>query len=201
MKRGAEASRGPLSRPLVGGLLLTGGRSRRMGRDKATLEVGGEFLAVRLGRLLAEVARPALEVGPGWSGLVTARPDPGEGPLAAIASGWLSLRERGTESGVIVIATDLPWLTRDLLEWLAARQESSSVVPMVGGRIQPLCARWSPADLDSAVALVDSGERAVSSALGRDTAYLDETEWGRAVSSLSFADVDSPEDLGEHLLS
>ncbi|MHB1508797.1 MAG: molybdenum cofactor guanylyltransferase [Acidimicrobiales bacterium] len=200
MKTRPEAGRGHLSRPAVGGLLLTGGRSLRMGRDKAKLEVGGELLAVRLGRLLAEVARPALEVGPGWSGLVTSRPDPGEGPLAAIASGWLSLRERGEVSGVIVIATDLPWLTGELLAWIAARQESSSVVPVVDGRIQPLCARWSPADLDSALALVDSGERAVSSALGRETAYLDETEWGRAACPLSFADVDSPEDLGRHPL-
>lgn len=181
---------------LVGGLLLTGGRSRRMGRDKATIEVGGETLATRLGRLLAEVARPALEVGPGWSGLVVAQRDPGEGPLAAIASGWRSLRESGFEGDVIVLATDLLSLTPRLLAWIADRPEPTSVVPVVSGRPQPLCARWSPADLDAAVALVDRGERAVSAGLGPDVSYLDESEWGAVAHPRAFADADRPEDLG-----
>jgi molybdopterin-guanine dinucleotide biosynthesis protein A len=180
---------------LPGGLLLTGGRSRRMGRDKATLEVAGEILSVRLGGLLADVARPALEVGPGRSGLPTTEPDPGEGPLAAIATGWRCLRGLGFSGDVIVLATDLPLLTEEVLDWLAGRPEDASVVPVVEGRTQPLCARWCPDDLDRAVELVASGVRAVSPALGPDTAYLGEADWGTVATPLAFRDADRPEDL------
>ena len=43
------------------GILLTGGRSRRMGVDKASLVVDGETLAVRAGRLLATLCEPTLD--------------------------------------------------------------------------------------------------------------------------------------------
>ncbi|HZI37181.1 MAG TPA: NTP transferase domain-containing protein, partial [Acidimicrobiia bacterium] len=55
----------------VAGLLLTGGASRRMGRDKALLEVGGRRLVDRAASVLAAVADPVLEVGPGWSELAS----------------------------------------------------------------------------------------------------------------------------------
>lgn len=55
--------------PKVGGALLTGGASRRMGFDKALVEVDGLPNALRLARALAEVASPLVEVGPGYSGL------------------------------------------------------------------------------------------------------------------------------------
>jgi molybdopterin-guanine dinucleotide biosynthesis protein A len=179
----------------VAGLILTGGRSTRMGRDKASLVIGGMPLARHLALLLATTTRPALEVGPGRSGLATTDPDPGEGPLAAIAAGWRSLTRLGHDGPVIVIATDLPGLTIGVLAWLAARPEAVSVVPIVAGSPQSLCARWCPADLDRAVELVGAGERAVHRALGPTTAFLGEDAWGSVASAQAFEDVDRPEDL------
>lgn len=190
-----EGSVPPARKRPVAGLLLTGGRSRRMGRDKATLELDGERLSARLGRLLAEVAQPALEVGPGWSGLERAGPDLGEGPLTGIAAGWRSLQQLGFDGDVIVLATDLPNLRAEVLAWIAGRPETVSVVPVVGGRPQPLCARWCRQDLERAVELVGHGERAVSAGLGPDTAYLDEAEWGAVAAAGVFRDADRPEDL------
>lgn len=57
------------------GLLLTGGASRRMGADKALLEIGGRRLADRGASVLAAVCHPVLEVGPGVSGLPAVRED------------------------------------------------------------------------------------------------------------------------------
>jgi molybdopterin-guanine dinucleotide biosynthesis protein A len=179
----------------VAGLILTGGRSVRMGRDKASLEIAGESLARRLAALLAATTRPALEVGPGWSGLAVSDRDPAEGPLAAIATGWRSLAGLGHGGAVIVIATDLPRLTIDVLSWLASRPEAVSVVPVVAGRRQSLCARWCPEDLDRAVELVGAGERAVQAALGPDTAFLGEDVWGSVAAGEAFSDVDRPQDL------
>ena len=53
----------------VAGLLLTGGASRRMGSDKALLEVEGRRMVDRAAAALAAVAAPVVEVGPGWSSL------------------------------------------------------------------------------------------------------------------------------------
>jgi hypothetical protein len=51
----------------VGGLLLTGGASRRMGSDKALLKVDGRRLVDRAAAVLGAVAAPVIEVGPGWA--------------------------------------------------------------------------------------------------------------------------------------
>jgi molybdopterin-guanine dinucleotide biosynthesis protein A len=59
-------------------LLLTGGASRRMGSDKATILDGdGQPLAVRTANLLAAVADPVLEVGPLTSRASTMPSSPG----------------------------------------------------------------------------------------------------------------------------
>ena len=47
----------------VPGILLTGGASSRMGRDKATLVINGEMLAARGARILQSVCDPVLEAG------------------------------------------------------------------------------------------------------------------------------------------
>ena len=47
------------------GILLTGGRSRRLGVDKATLVLDGETLAQRAARRLGAVCEPVVEAGDG----------------------------------------------------------------------------------------------------------------------------------------
>src|SRR5512135_3454415 len=76
------------------GLLLTGGASKRMRRDKATIDFGGVPLAVRVARALAQVAYPVLAVGiEAGTGLPTVD-DPREGPLVAFVRGAAELRAR-----------------------------------------------------------------------------------------------------------
>ena len=54
---------------MVSGLLLTGGRSRRLGADKARLVLDGETLARRMAAPPGRRLRPRVEVGPGLTGL------------------------------------------------------------------------------------------------------------------------------------
>ena len=181
----------------VAGLLLTGGRSSRMGVDKAELVLGGpggRSLASTLAARLRAVTGPVLEVGPGHTDLTRAHGDPGEGPLVAIVTGWHALRDLGYAGPVIVLATDLPSVSETLLSWLAARPETGSVVPVAGGRPQPLCARWSAADLVAAGRLAAGGERSVMRALGPDTCYLGEEAWQEAATPGELDDADTPED-------
>jgi molybdopterin-guanine dinucleotide biosynthesis protein A len=179
----------------VAALLLTGGASRRLGQDKATLVVGGERLCDRAARLLAEVADPVLEVGPGHTWLPTV--DEGterRGPLAAVAAGAAAL-PAGTAA--LVLAVDMPFVTAALLAALAHHPSPLTVVPVdAGGRLQPLCARYSPAALAAAPDLVAAGARAMAALLDADgRAEVDVEVWAPLAGPAPFADVDTPADL------
>ena len=185
------------NRRALAGILLTGGASSRMGRDKALLRIAGEPNARRIATLLSRVAHPVVEVGPAVSGLASVREEPrGGGPLVAVACGGRALRALGHAGAALVLACDLPFVEEAVLRFLAARPGTGSVVPTVEGRAQPLCARWSAVDLAVAGALAAAGARALR-ALPWDAATdrPDESAWSAVTSARSFADVDSPEDL------
>jgi len=180
----------------VAGLLLTGGASRRFGIDKATLVVDGERLADRVARVLTSVAAPVLEVGVGHTTLPAVREDPpGDGPLAAVAAGATALQARGSLDPVIVLAVDLPFADAAFLEWLASHPAETSVVPVVDGVAQSLCARYAVDALGSAVALVRAGERSMRALLDAVPVHeAHEGEWCTAATRRTFADVDTRDD-------
>ena len=177
----------------VAGLVLTGGTSRRLGVDKATLVLDGETLAVRAARLLAVRCDRVLEVGPGVTGLPAVREAPaGAGPLAALVAGANALAVDGAVESVVVLACDLPWV-EPVLDALVAGPLAGAVIPVdEHGRRQYVCARYGPTALVRATALIAAGERslhAMVEALPAETV--------RAVGGFSagvFADIDLPED-------
>jgi molybdenum cofactor guanylyltransferase len=188
---------GPMT---AAGLLLTGGASRRMGHDKATVSVvaGEEPLARRTARHLAATTNPTFEIGPGHSDLPRVTEDPpGAGPLAAVAAGQRRLRMAGWTGPAVVVATDLPRLTRSLLVWLVDHPSPRSVVPVSGGVPQTLCARYAAQDLDVAVELAAAGKRSMRDLLGGIDALLAGPEvWTPAADDPdALVDVDTPSDL------
>jgi molybdopterin-guanine dinucleotide biosynthesis protein A len=168
-----------------------------MGRDKAAIVIEGMSCAERVARCLSLVASPALEVGPGRSLLPAVNEEPrGQGPLCALVAGWHALTVRGHRDHVIVLACDLPLVTEALLSFLACRPEHGSVVPVVHGRAQPLCARFSSVALDNAARAVSAGYRSLAPLLeGDDVTWLEEPDWGEVADSQAFSDIDSPADL------
>jgi molybdopterin-guanine dinucleotide biosynthesis protein A len=95
-----------------------------------------------------------------------------------------------------VLACDLPLMTTELLQWLAEVPTESTVIPLVDGRAQPLCARWSAADLYRLVELFDYGYRTFKTMYDKlDIAWVDDRGWGVAASARTFSDADAPEDL------
>ncbi len=183
-----------------GALLLTGGASRRMGRDKAALVIGGNRLADRTAALLGAVAAPVVEVGPGFTSLPRCREDPPRsGPLAALVAGADALRQLGYHGSVLVLATDLPRLTQAflqlLVDWPAPGAEFSVVPQDSQGRAQPLCARYSPAALACAVELVAAGRRSMGALLEAvPVAWVDGAARSDTPADV-LCDVDTPDDL------
>lgn len=104
-----------------GVLILTGGGSRRMGRDKAALEWDGVRAVDRVAELARAVgAREVLTVGADLGLPWVPDPEPGAGPVGGVLAGFAALRALGLERA-LVLAVDAPTLTaEDLAPLLAA---------------------------------------------------------------------------------
>jgi molybdopterin-guanine dinucleotide biosynthesis protein A len=191
-------------RGAVAAAVLAGGASRRMGRDKATLPVGGVELASRVVAAAGGVAMPVVLVAPvGHPAGALARrlgiglvADPGEGPLAALAAALAALRA----PHVLVLAADHPALHAGLLARLVAeRGAGEAVACRRGGQLEPLVAVYERAPaLELARSRLAAGDdRSLRGLLGAlRTRVLDEAAWRPLdPDGLSFMDLDDPADL------
>lgn len=151
------------------GAILCGGASRRMGRDKALVEVEGVAMVVRVATALrAAGCWPVFAVGGDRSALdalgvqFVADLHPGEGPVGGVITALASC----DATDVIVVGCDLAYLTVDTVHALVAADGAAPVTVVVTDRVQPLCARWSRDALGTVRALFAGGERRMMSVLG-----------------------------------
>ena len=182
------------------GLVLAGGRGRRMGRDKAHLTVAGRPLLERVATALERECAPVwVASGDGrrlaacrWPQLADA--EGGAGPLGGILGGL----ERAPTDLLAVAAVDMPFASSAVLAFLASRWHGeAAVVPRVEGRLQPLHAVYAAAAAPPLRTLFDRGERSPTRALRQLGARVVEpAEWGRIDPSGRFAlNLNTPEDL------
>lgn len=128
-------------------VLLAGGASRRMGRDKPQLDWnGGTLLAHQAQTLRLTGAHQFLlscrsEQARSVEGFMLVNDTQRDaGPAAALADAW-----RAVNSEVMLtLAVDLPRMPADYLRELAlgALQQERSVVPVLAGRYEPMAAAW-----------------------------------------------------------
>jgi len=153
------------------GAVLTGGQSRRMGRDKALLDVEGEPLAVRAARVLRDAGAGAvMAIGGDGAALGALGLEwhadlyPGDGPLGGIITA-LKVASAGTDV-VVVVATDLVALTPSTVKTVVAGLTSEMDVALAdSGRLEPLCGAWRRRAEPVLAAAFAAGERAVHAAL------------------------------------
>ena len=143
------------------GVLMAGGRSERMGRDKALLGIHGAELWRRQWNLLRGVC--------GGDVLVSARERPGwlpEGGLwvpdacdAGPMGGVVTALGEVAEGCALVLALDLPFVSEAFLEEIVRRLEPGmGVVPRRDGMFEPLVAAYPKEALASGLARLGSGE-------------------------------------------
>lgn len=184
-------------------LVLTGGRSRRFGRDKANALVDGVPMLTRVvGALPPEMA--VVLVGPRPPALprevtVCREEPPGGGPVAALAAGMAQV----ATDHLVLLATDLPVLADTPGRLAAALAESGDHVSAVmavdrQGRPQPLCAAYRTNEVARALGRLGdpSGASVRSLVTGLATAFLPMPEVGPATAVTDPTwDVDTPADL------
>ncbi len=133
-----------------GALVLCGGRSRRMGRDKAWLPFGGERLLQRVVARVAAccdevvvVARPGQELPPLPADVRVAHDElPDQGPLGGLVPG---LRALAACDACFATSCDAPFVSAAVIDLLFARVTDHDVaVAESGGFTHPLSAVYRP---------------------------------------------------------
>jgi len=125
-------------------VILAGGQSRRMGRDKAFIELEGRTLLARLLETARRAGAEELFISgrPGVDYGLLAAPvlldlEPGFGPLGGIERGL----EAATFPLVLFLAVDLPGMTSDFLRKMRARCDRlTGIIPKRNRGLEPLAA-------------------------------------------------------------
>ncbi len=198
-------------------LILAGGRSSRMGQDKAWLDLDGVPLVERVARrllpLAAEFVFSANDVAR-YAELAGRLPVParvvqdeyvGVGPLAGLHAG---LRAAANDV-VLAVATDMPFVNHRLVrEMVAACPDVDAVVPRVKAKgfeapqPEPLHALYRKSCLSAIEAALAGGRRrAVAFLADVNVCYLDEPALRQIDPELeSFRNVNTPEEWAEAVL-
>lgn len=141
--------------------ILAGGASRRMGTDKSQLVINQKTFTERIAETLFEVTDSVTLVGKALDDSTLPKvPDvyPQWGALGGLHAALAACSRKWA----IIVACDLPFVTRELFSHLAAlRLDHEAVVPLQqDGRPQPLAAfyRADPC-LERAAALIQAGHR------------------------------------------
>lgn len=127
-------------------VILAGGKSTRMGRDKAFLEIGGQTLLARQLQLVSAAGAAEIfisgRIGVDYSCFscrVLADTLLEGGPLAGIASALAAM----TTPLLLVLAVDLPNMDAHFLGDLLVKSAGGiGIIPRVAGQMEPLVATY-----------------------------------------------------------
>lgn len=184
-------------------IILAGGDSQRMGRDKANVLLGDQTLLQHViatmqqifPRVIVSVRQPRPEID--LPQICDANTGAGmdAGPLAGLAASLGQI----TTPWAFAVACDMPFVTPAMVEYLAQqRPGNQAVVPVVQGYPQPLAAFYASSCLDPIrVHLADGGKNSLRAILERlQVRYVEEAELLKVDAALrSFFDLDTPQDV------
>lgn len=181
-------------------VVLAGGKSSRMGRDKAFVQVGGQAIVDRIVEQLGGYGAEMI--------VITNKPEdyrylglplygdvlPDKGALG----GLYTALYHAASPHALVVACDMPFVNRLLLDHLCAlAPEHDAVVPRLGGEAEPFRAVYSRACLGPMRAALDAGKMRVISFFPEvRVRFVDQAEMEQFdPQHLTFFNVNTPEDL------
>ncbi|MFC7060393.1 molybdenum cofactor guanylyltransferase [Halobacillus seohaensis] len=149
----------------IGGAILAGGGSTRMGTDKANLYVGTETVLTRTYNVLKEEVASVLinrnEAGVGFINDIYKN----SGPLA----GLHAVLDYASNDYVAVAACDTPFIDSKVIQRLLAHttEGTDAIIPVYDGRIQPLSGIYHKRLAEDCERLLSEGERKMQSLLSQ----------------------------------
>lgn len=177
------------------GVVLAGGRGRRIGGDKAIVELEGRALIHYVLEALHEVCEDVVVTAkrgtilPSLAGAADLwiEPDEPQHPLCGVEHALRLAAGRP----ILAVAVDLPLIDAATLGAIASADPGSAsvVAPLVHGRLQVLCALWLPRALPGLGSAVSSGARATAVAEELGVRAID------GLDPTAFYNVNAPEDL------
>jgi molybdopterin-guanine dinucleotide biosynthesis protein A len=184
----------------VSGFVLAGGKSTRMGQDKATLTLNGRTLLGHALAALRQVCRDVAILGKYelYGTLAPVYEDicPGCGPLGGIHTAISNTQTPYS----LIIAVDTPFLMPEFLSYLAERAITSDAVvvtPEIDDYTQPLCTVYSLDFLPIAERAIKTGNYKIVPLFPRNqTLVIKEAELRRfAFGAEMFENLNTPEDM------
>ncbi len=157
-----------LAAPPLWGLVLAGGRSRRMGEDKGRLEFHGHPQVVWLHRQLDEVCEQVYvsvsaeqQDAEPYAGLPTITDEDSDGgPAVGLLSAW----RRFPDVAWLAVAVDMPFVDPETLRTLIDGRQAeilATAFQHADGTLEPLCTVWEPAAGPVLAEQVAGGDRSL----------------------------------------
>ena len=160
----------PKTFPGITGIILGGGKSRRMGRDKRRLRFDGEPFLDKTCELMNSLFEEVL--------VVTAEEDydcshlpvrlvtdkiPNKGSLGGLYTGLMEARN----SLIFVVACDMPFLNKESIALVCLESRSDAVVVKLSTGMQPLHARYSKNCISLIEQMIYEGDLKIQNLLNR----------------------------------
>ncbi|TAK32129.1 MAG: molybdenum cofactor guanylyltransferase [Chloroflexota bacterium] len=193
-----------MSKPALTTVILAGGKSRRLGTNKALVEVGGRAILQRVAERVQPVSVETLlvvnteeevslygKVG-AWRTVVDAFPDGG-----ALGGVYTGVQAAKTDHS-LVVGCDMPFLNHDLLAYIVEGSERYDVViPRLDDVLEPLHAIYATTCLTPMRTLLLAHDRQIIKFLPQvKVRYVEQNEVERFDPRLlSFFNVNTREDL------
>jgi molybdenum cofactor guanylyltransferase len=186
----------------ITGILLAGGKSRRMGVDKRFLKLGGETLVRRallvyerlFTEILIVVAEPAPELADMGHQIVTDLI-----PYCATLGGLYTGLSRACRPRIFAAACDMPFLNPTLIGHLLECYDDDVVMPKLATGLQPMHAVYSKACLPYFERMMANHNLSIQSVLGhhelRTRLVAEEVVRTFDPQLLSFLNLNTPEDM------
>ncbi|EGD55604.1 molybdenum cofactor guanylyltransferase [Gordonia neofelifaecis] len=186
----------------LAGIILAGGRSRRMGQDKAAMEWEGVPMLSRIAWAISSRCEPVLvaapptsqayvDLGAGSDLQWVTTEKAGSGPLGGLVAALREATDAGAEAA-FVCATDMPLVDTGLIDELVdgLTDSADAVIANDAGRDHPMAGIYRTRAVDRLAELVEAGELRMGAALDAIVTRrvgVSDPGW--------LANVDAPEDL------